>query len=91
MKTHNPKVFSVLLALTMPLAAHAAFQEGTDAPDVLIGADNDNVDNPVIQPGDSDVDQSVNNTDIQEGRGGNDVLIGLLGNDVQLGGTGNDV
>lgn len=91
MKTHNAKAIFVLLALTMPVAAQAAFQTGTDEADVLIGADNDNVDNPLIQPPGTAANQSLNNTDIQEGRGGNDVLIGLLGNDVQHGGPGADI
>ena len=91
MKTHNAKAIFVLLALTMPVAAQAAFQTGTGEADVLIGADNDNVDNPLIQPPGTEANQSLNNTDIQEGRGGNDVLIGLLGNDVQHGGPGADI
>lgn len=91
MKTHNAKAISVLLALTMPVAAQAAFQTGNGRADVLIGADDDNVDNPLIQPPDTQADQSLNNTDIQEGRRGNDVMIGLLGNDVQRGGPGADI
>jgi hypothetical protein len=91
MKIHNAKTIFVLLALTMPVVAQAAFQTGTDEADVLIGADNDNVDNPLIQPPGTEANQSLNNTDIQEGRGGNDVLIGLLGNDVQHGGPGADI
>lgn len=91
MKTHNAKAIFVLLALTMPVAAQAAFQTGNGRDDVLIGADNDNINNSLIQPPGTQADQSLNNTDIQEGRGGNDVLIGLLGNDVQRGGPGADI
>jgi Ca2+-binding RTX toxin-like protein len=91
MKIHNAKAIFVLLALTMPVAAQAAFQTGTGEADVLIGADNDNVDNPLIQPPGTEANQSLNNTDIQEGGGGNDVLIGLLGNDGQHGGPGADI
>lgn len=91
MKVHNAKGLFVLLALTMPLAAQAAFQIGTNQADVLIGRDDDNTDNPDIQPADTDVDQSLSNTDIQDGLSGNDVLIGLLGDDVQRGGPGADI
>ncbi|MGH8503494.1 MAG: hypothetical protein ACREVE_13675 [Gammaproteobacteria bacterium] len=93
MKTH--KTIFLLLALTMPLATQAAFQTGTHNADVLIGRDDDDVDNPLIQPPEFPVpdfaDQSLNDTDVQAGRGGNDVLIGLLGEDVQLGGLGHDI
>ncbi|MDQ3563487.1 MAG: hypothetical protein M3436_04870 [Pseudomonadota bacterium] len=91
MNIHTAKAVFVLLALTMPLAVQAAFQAGTNKADVLIGRDDDNIDNPDIQPADSDVNQSLNNTDVLEGRGGNDVLIGLLGSDVLRGGPGADI
>jgi RTX calcium-binding nonapeptide repeat (4 copies) len=68
----------------------AAFIEGEGGPDVLIGRDDDNVDNPIIQP-EGAVNQSLNNTDILEGKAGNDILIGLLGNDVLHGGPGGDI
>lgn len=95
MKIRNAKTMFILLALTMPLAAQAAFQTGTHNADILIGRDDDNTDNPLIQPPEFPVpdfaDQSLNNTDVQVGRGGNDVLIGLLGEDVQLSGPGHDI
>jgi len=69
----------------------AAFVDGGGGPQVLIGPDDDNVNNPVIQPAGVAVNQSLNNTDVIEGDGGNDVLIGLLGSDVLLGGPGQDV
>lgn len=58
---------------------------------VLIGADDDNMDNPVIQPADSQIDQSLNNGDVLIGRDGPDVLIGLLGADVLEGGEDDDI
>lgn len=61
-----------------------------DSP-VLIGRDDDNVDNPVIQPPDTEVNQSLNNTDILRADTGNHVAIGLLGNDVLLGGPSRDI
>jgi hypothetical protein len=69
----------------------AAFVDGGGGPQVLIGPDDDNLDNPVIQPDGVDVNQSLNNTDVIEGDGGNDILIGLLGSDVLLGGPGGDI
>jgi hypothetical protein len=57
---------------------------------VIFGADDDNVDNPVIQP-EGAVDQSLNNADAIDGKNGDDVLIGLLGSDTIRGGKGNDV
>jgi len=71
--------------------SQAGLQEGDRGPQVLIGADDDNVDNPTIQPPDVPANQSLNNTDILIGGGANDILIGLLGNDVLIGAAGNDI
>jgi hypothetical protein len=75
--------------------AWAADLEGANGPQVLIGRDNDNVNNPVIQPPDvpspPGPNQSLNNTDILRSGAGNDVLIGLLGSDVMDGGPGDDI
>lgn len=79
------------LALPAPRPSEAAFQEGGKGPQLLIGRDDDNVDNPVIQPPGTAANQSLNNADVQEGGPGNDVIIGLLGSDVQIGGPGNDI
>jgi Ca2+-binding RTX toxin-like protein len=57
---------------------------------VLFGADDDNQQNPQIQPAGAG-NQSLNNTDVIEGGPGNDLLIGLLGGDVIRGGPGDDV
>jgi hypothetical protein len=79
-------------ALVLPLRpARAAYQVGTTRDDVLIGADDDNVDDPEIQPEGVAANQSLNNTDVQLGLRGDDVLIGLLGSDVQIGGSGADI
>jgi hypothetical protein len=59
--------------------------------DVLIGQDNDNTGNPVIQPPDTAANQSLDNADVLVGGGGCDILIGLLGSDVMDGGEGNDI
>ncbi|MEM9056897.1 MAG: hypothetical protein AAGD86_05430 [Pseudomonadota bacterium] len=96
MKTLNS--FAVaLVAVSLPASfAFAGAQDGLGdgcqgTADVLIGSDDDNVDNPLIQPVAPPPNQSLNNADILLGDGGCDVLIGLLGNDVLNGGDGDDV
>jgi hypothetical protein len=69
----------------------AAEQDGGSRGQVLIGRDDDNLNNPIIQPPNTAANQSLNNTDVQLGGSGNDVIIGLLGGDVQLGGSGDDI
>jgi hypothetical protein len=69
----------------------AALLEGGKGAQLLIGRDDDNINNPAIQPPDVAANQSLNNADLLEGRQGNDVLIGLLGSDVLLGGPGEDI
>jgi hypothetical protein len=71
--------------------SQAALIGGNENPDILIGLDNDNVNNPAIQPPGVVANQSLNNTDVLAGRGGNDVLAGLAGSDVLSGGPGNDI
>jgi hypothetical protein len=74
-----------------PLHARAAEVFGTARADVLIGPDDDNPNDPEIQPGGTAANQSLNNTDVLFGGPGDDILIGMLGSDVLLGGPGNDV
>jgi Ca2+-binding RTX toxin-like protein len=69
----------------------AALIDGGKGPQVLIGTDTDNINNPAIQPAGVAANQSLNNTDILDGGPGNDVLIGLLGSDVMSGGPGHDI
>src|SRR5262249_1117700 len=78
------------LALQAP-AAHAAYLVGTVHDDVLVGSDDDNVNDPEIQPAGTVANQSLTNADTLIGGRGDDVLIGMLGNDVLLGGPGDDV
>jgi hemolysin type calcium-binding protein len=69
----------------------AAFVEGAKGgPQLLIGADDDNQANPLIQAG-AAANQSLNRTDVLEGGSGNDVMFGLNGNDVMDGGPGADI
>jgi hypothetical protein len=69
----------------------AAEVVGTVRDDVLIGPDDDNPNDPEIQPAGVTANQSLNDTDVLIGGPGDDVLIGMLGSDVLLGGSGNDV
>jgi hypothetical protein len=71
-------------------SAQAALVVGTNHNDLLFGADDDNQQNPAIQPAGAP-NQSLNNTDVIDGKHGDDVLIGLLGSDVIRGGPGDDV
>ena len=94
-KALQVSVATVLVTMTAT-PAYAGAQEGVvDAcggrADILIGQDNDNVDNPLIQPIAPPPNQSLNNADILQGSDGCDVLIGLFGNDVLDGGSGGDI
>ena len=80
----------VLAAALAASPATAAFLSGTNGDDVIVGADDDNVDNPLIQV-EGAVNQSLDNADAIDGKDGDDVLIGLLGSDTIRGGRGNDV
>ena len=68
----------------------AAVVEGGRGPQLLIGRDDDNIDNADIQAG-AAANQSLNRTDIIDGGPGNDVIFGLNGNDVIDGGPGQDI
>ena len=79
------------LASTLAVAGNAAVVPGTDGPDVHFGPDNDNADNPFIQPPGVPAKQHMENTDIVFGRLGNDLLVGNLGSDTIPGGKGSDI
>lgn len=71
---------------------------GNDRPDdcaglseVLIGQDNDNINNAQFQTIAPPPNQSLNNADILQGNNGCDVLVGLFGDDVLDGGDGSDI
>ena len=64
---------------------------GTPGKDVHVGGDNDNADNPFIQPPGVTAKQHMDNTDLLFGRANNDLLIGKLGGDTLLGGEDNDI
>lgn len=68
----------------------AALVDGGKGPQLLIGLDDDNQTNALIQAG-AAANQSLNRTDLVEGGPGNDVMFGLNGNDVMDGGPGDDI
>ena len=78
----------VLLALAHP--TQAALVEGGHGPQLLIGSDDDRLDNAAIQGG-AATNQSLNRTDVLRGGSGNDVIFGLNGNDVIDGGPASDI
>ncbi len=68
----------------------AAIVDGGKGPQLLIGRDDDKIDNAAIQAG-AATNQSLDRTDIIEGGQGNDVMFGLNGDDVMDGGPGVDI
>jgi hypothetical protein len=86
----------IATSLAIGLALYASSPQaaelvGGGRADVLIGSDDDNQDDPEIQPEGVVANQSLNNADTLIGEGGDDILIGMLGSDVLVGGAGNDV
>ncbi len=71
--------------------ANSFFIPGTPGKDVHAGLDNDNADNPFVQPPGVAAKQHMDNTDIIFGRDNDDLLIGNLGDDALLGGYGSDI
>lgn len=71
--------------------SQAALVIGGIAPSIIFGRDDDNLNNPFVQPVGVAANQSLNNTDVLVGRSGNDVMVGLLGSDVMFAGAGNDI
>lgn len=85
-------VLVALLGLTLGPTerTQAALLEGGNGPQLLIGFDDDNQANALIQAG-AAANQSLNRTDILDGGRANDVMFGLNGNDVMDGGPGDDI
>lgn len=84
-------VTGTLVAGGSTLSADARTFPGTPGQDVHVGADNDNADNPFIQPPGVVAKQHMENTDVLFGRGGRDLLIGREGDDTLLGGERSDI
>lgn len=81
------------LATCLAVAPHAraAFQEGTKNDDVLIGKDDDRVEDLEIQPDPAAANQSLDRADTLLGLHGDDVLIGMGGSDTMIGDFGDDI
>lgn len=84
-------VVALVGALFVAADGRAALLAGTNGNDVLIGKDDDSIDNAAIQPPGTAADQSLSKADVLFGFGGDDLLIGLLGDDLLDGGPGDDV
>jgi hypothetical protein len=84
-------VFVAAAAIALVQPSWAALVVGGIAPSILFGRDDDNQQNPNVQPAGTAANQSLNNTDVLVGRAGNDVLVGLLGSDVISAGGGDDI
>jgi hypothetical protein len=80
----------VLILLGAAQPTDAALIAGGKGPQLLIGADDDRLDNAGIQAG-AAANQSLNRTDVMLGGPGNDVIFGLSGSDVIDGGPGRDI
>lgn len=91
-----PALSAGLLAASLGLMlgpadpSQAALIEGEPGPQLLIGRDDDTVENAAVQAG-AVADQSLSRTDIIDGGSGNDVIFGLNGDDVIKGGSGRDI
>ena len=68
----------------------AAIGDGFGSSQLLIGLDDDNVNNVAVQAG-AAANQSLNRVDVITGGPGNDVIFGLNGDDVIDGGPGRDI
>ena len=94
---HKVVLLPVALCLvSVTNLSHAGAQQGASdgcngPADVLIGRDDDNVFNPLIQSIVPPPNQSLDNADVLQGGGGCDVIVGLFGNDVLRGGPGSDI
>jgi RTX calcium-binding nonapeptide repeat (4 copies) len=85
-------VLVALLGFTLgpARATQAALVEGGKGPQLLIGVDDDNQTNALIQAA-AVANQSLNRTDVLDGGRANDVMFGLNGSDVMDGGPGDDI
>lgn len=86
-------VLCAAATLTAAGGAFAAIQGGgaLKTPQVIIGLDDDAVDDPLIQPPGTASDQSTRKADTIAGGQASDTLVGRLGPDVMIAGPGDDV
>jgi hypothetical protein len=78
------------IAIFVAYPTHAAPADDNNSAQLIIGRDDDNSGNVLIQAG-AAANQSLNRTDVLDGGSGNDVMFGLNGNDVMNGGPGDDI
>lgn len=82
----------IAIAAPTQAAGLQGLPDGCDGrADLLIGQDDDNVDNAIIQVVAPPPNQSLDNADVLLGNGGCDVIIGRQGDDVIDGGPGSDI
>jgi hypothetical protein len=79
------------IAATLATPGFAAVIPGTSGADVHFGLDNDDADNPFIQPPGVPATLHMDDADVVFGREGNDLLVGNLGSDTIPGGKGSDI
>jgi hypothetical protein len=94
--TRTRRLVVTALAAVAIVAGTAAASTGLAAPgtpgkDVHFGGDDDNADNPFIQPPGVTAKQHMDNTDVLFGRENKDLLVGVLGDDTLLGGEDSDI
>ena len=96
LRTSRSPRFVPAAALTVAVAgvllstAYASGDTHYARPQLLIGVDDDKLENTALQAG-AVTNQSLNRTDILIGGAANDVMFGLNGNDFMDGGAGRDI
>ena len=83
-------VAAALVFLGPAQPTQAAIGHGIGSSQLLIGLDDDNINNVAVQAG-AATNQSLNRVDVITGGPGNDVIFGLNGSDVIDGGPGSDI
>lgn len=91
MRKHVLTTFALLMLASPVITTQAALLEGNSKANVLIGPDDDNINNATVHPPGTAANQSLDNADVLSGKGGNDILIGQRGSDVIYGGPGRDI
>ena len=81
---------AALVFLSPAQPTRAAIGDGSGNSQLLIGLDDDNINNAAVQAG-AAANQSLNRVDVISGGPGNDVIFGLNGDDVIDGGPGRDI
>ena len=81
---------AALIVLAPAQSTQAAAGDGGGNSQLLIGLDDDNINNVAVQAG-AVANQSLNRVDVIAGGPGNDVIFGLNGDDVIDGGPGRDI